>query len=75
MIRVLHGEEESEHAFVSVRYRDTWFWIDDRDFESKRTFAFAMLIWNLTQVEGGAAGDRYEAGFAGFKGDTEEAEA
>jgi len=55
LIHVHNGSEPSEFAFVSVRYRDRWFWIDDRDLESKRTFAFVTLIWNLTQVDGGSA--------------------
>lgn len=30
MITVHHGASPSDDAFVSVRYRDTWFWIDDQ---------------------------------------------
>jgi hypothetical protein len=45
-------------SFVAVAYRATWYWIDDRDYASKRVFSTLMLPFNL--VEGrrsAAAGD------------------
>jgi len=29
-----------------------WFWIDDRDLNSKRMFAFVMLLFSLTETGG-----------------------
>jgi hypothetical protein len=29
-----------------------WFWIDDRDLDSKRIFALTMLLFSLTETGG-----------------------
>jgi len=47
LIEIHSSKHSPEHAFVTVDYRDTWFWIDDRDLKSKRTFAFMMLLFTL----------------------------
>ena len=52
MIDIKHSLEKPENAFTTVKYRDHWFWIDDRDFYSKRTFAFLMIIFSLTETGG-----------------------
>lgn len=49
MIDVRHSTEEPEDAFVVVRYRDHWYYIDDRDFQSKRVFTFVMILFSLTE--------------------------
>lgn len=55
LIEISHSTEKPEDAFTAVRYRDYWFWIDDRDFKSKRAFAFLMILFSLTET-GGKAG-------------------
>ncbi len=35
LIRIHSGKSSSPDAFVSVKYRNNWFWIDDGDLESK----------------------------------------
>ena len=35
--------------FAAVEYRGTWFWIDDRDYASKRVFTVVMLLLNLVE--------------------------
>lgn len=54
LVHIHSGEEKPAEAFVSVRFRDHWFWIDDRDLGSKRTFTFLMLLYNVTQTGEGA---------------------
>jgi hypothetical protein len=49
-LRVRESAEKPADAFVAVRYRDRWFWIDDRDALSKRVFAFLMLMFSLTET-------------------------
>jgi len=49
LIAVRTGASAPEDAYVSVRYRDKWFWIDDRDQPSKRTLSFLMLAFSLTE--------------------------
>ena len=47
-------EVRPHEPFVAVEYRGTWYWIDDRDYASKRVFSTLMLLLNL--VDKGAEG-------------------
>ena len=49
LIRVYSSTSEPEDAFVSVTYRDHWFWVDDRDLRSKRMFTFLLLMFSLAE--------------------------
>jgi len=52
-VRFIHihsSPEKSEEAYLSIRYRDHWYWIDDRDMNSKRTFAFLMLLFSMAET-------------------------
>jgi hypothetical protein len=46
-LAVLSGVLRPSNAFVAVGYHGTWYWIDDRDFASKRVFTILMLLLNL----------------------------
>lgn len=49
LITVRTGASPPERAFVAIRYRDQWFWIDDRDPQSKRILSFLMVAFTLTE--------------------------
>jgi len=48
--RVYSGKERSPYAVVAVRYRDFWYWIDDRDLYTKRTFSFISFLFAFADV-------------------------
>ena len=50
MIRIHSAKSKPEDAFVGVRYRDTWFWIDDGDIPSKRAFAQLMQLFTMADT-------------------------
>ena len=50
LICVHCGVKPPTDAFVSVPYRNQWYWIDDRDIRSKRALAFLMLFLSLTDA-------------------------
>lgn len=49
-IDVLSGADEPADAFVAVRYHKHWYWIEDRDFASKRRFSFLLLLTSLAET-------------------------
>ncbi|HET6474443.1 MAG TPA: hypothetical protein VFG38_21580 [Pseudomonadales bacterium] len=49
-LHVSSGEDRPSDAFASVRYEDRWFWIDARDFASKRTLSFIMILLALSET-------------------------
>ena len=52
IISIHSSPDKPEKPFVSVQYRDHWFWIDENDFISKRTFTFLMILFSLTESGG-----------------------
>ena len=47
LFRVRSSDERPQGAFVAVRYRGAWFWIDDADLESKSTFGLLAQLFSL----------------------------
>jgi hypothetical protein len=52
LIKVQNSISRPDDAYASVKYRDRWFWIDDRDYPSKRLFSFLMYLFSLTETGG-----------------------
>lgn len=49
-VSIHSSKDEPIDVFVKVRYRDYWWWIDDRDLRSKRAFSLIMLLFTLTDT-------------------------
>ena len=52
-VRVRSGREKPCDAFVSISYRDKWFWIEDTDFRSKQVFSGLLMIISLMEADRG----------------------
>lgn len=50
LVVIRSGTMQPDDAFVSVQYRSNWFWIEDRDKESKMMFTFLMMLFSLTET-------------------------
>ncbi len=50
LIRILSSPQKPDDAFAAVPYRQEWYWIDDKDFPSKRLFSFIMFLFTLTDT-------------------------
>jgi hypothetical protein len=50
--RVWSGKDRPGSVFAAVRYENYWYWIDERDFSSKRTMTFMMLLLALAEKGG-----------------------
>ncbi len=44
------GVSAPDDAYAAVRYRGSWYWIDDHDMASKRAFAFMMMFFSLAET-------------------------
>ena len=50
ILRVRHGDNAPPDAYVSVRYRGRWFWVEDRDYQSKAMFTSVLFLLSLTET-------------------------
>jgi len=48
-LQVRYGDAPPADAYVAVRYRGHWFWIDDRDRQSKAMFTSVLFLLSLTE--------------------------
>jgi hypothetical protein len=56
IFRVRSGETRPARAFAAVEYRRHWFWVDDRDLESRTTFGLLSNLFSLQSAQSRAAG-------------------
>ena len=50
LFNIRNGPLAPDDAFVSIRYRNQVFWIDDRDQQSKSMFNSLLLLFSLTET-------------------------
>ncbi|MBS0559986.1 MAG: hypothetical protein JSR21_08030 [Proteobacteria bacterium] len=50
LVKILSGTTPPPRPFVAVHYEDTWYWIGDDDFSSKRIFTFLMMFFSLAET-------------------------
>jgi len=43
------SKPEAKEVFTAERYRNHWFWVDDRDLSSKRGLGFLMILFTLVE--------------------------
>ncbi|MCC6533703.1 MAG: hypothetical protein IT531_14240 [Burkholderiales bacterium] len=50
LARIRSSVTPPQDAYIAVRYRDHWFWIDDRDLSSKRVFTFLRIFSSIAET-------------------------
>ena len=50
LVRIRSGAAAPEAAYAAVPYKGQWYWIDDTDIASKRTFTFMMILFSLAET-------------------------
>jgi hypothetical protein len=48
-VRSSAGKPSDHDAFSEVRYRGTWFWVEDRDLASKRGLGFLLILFSMAE--------------------------
>ena len=50
LMRIHSSPQKPDDAFAAVPYGKEWYWIDDKDFASKKLFSFIMFLFTLTDT-------------------------
>lgn len=56
LMHVRVSKERPRDAFLSILFRDHWFYIDDRDVESKNTFTVIQILFSMANNGSGSVG-------------------
>jgi hypothetical protein len=51
LITVHSSCQAPQNAYISVKYKNNWFYIDECDFQSKKTFLLLLQLYNLKAQE------------------------
>lgn len=51
LLRIYSAEDKPKDVLVSVQSRGYWFFIDDRDIDSKKAFSFLMILMQLSAAQ------------------------
>ena len=51
-VKIKCSPHEPAAAFAAVHYRNQWFWIDDRDWRSKRALTAVMFLFTMAETGG-----------------------
>jgi hypothetical protein len=49
-VRIRSGTEAPGSAYAAVPYEGHWYWIDNADLSSKRTFTFLLILFSLAET-------------------------
>ena len=50
VVVIQSGAELPSDLFAQVKYRGHWYWVDDRDFLTKRVFTFLTILFTLSET-------------------------
>ena len=51
-VKIKCSKDKPADAFAAVHYRNQWFWIDDRDWRSKRALTAVMFLFTMAETGG-----------------------
>lgn len=50
LVTIWSGTERPADGFAQVKYRGHWYWVDDRDFRSKRIMTLLTVLFTLSET-------------------------
>jgi len=56
LIHIRVSKEKPGTAFLTIKFRDHWYFIDDRDVKSKNTFAVMQILMSMANDGSGSVG-------------------